>query len=117
MHSLKEIAPAMRWYLPASLGGPYAHRCTEGPRASAGCHSMRLPKTPVTYPPGPKPPPAQPGSQPGGDTPQEPRAPKSIPDPPRSSPATWSVTYVCQYRLPKSIACSHLREPPKPNPS
>ncbi|KAK5611285.1 hypothetical protein CRENBAI_019264 [Crenichthys baileyi] len=48
VRSLKERAPVMRWYLPASLGGTYAHRCTEGPRASAGCQSIWRPKTPVT---------------------------------------------------------------------
>ncbi|KAK5614548.1 hypothetical protein CRENBAI_018502 [Crenichthys baileyi] len=47
-------------------------------------------------------PPAQPGLQPGVDTPQEPRAPKPIPDPPRSSLAT-------RHRL----ACSHQMPPPR----
>ncbi|XP_047216716.1 proline-rich protein 2-like [Girardinichthys multiradiatus] len=36
MCSLKEGAPAMRLDLPASFGGPYAHRYTKGPRARAG---------------------------------------------------------------------------------
>ncbi|MEQ2227406.1 hypothetical protein ILYODFUR_037471, partial [Ilyodon furcidens] len=66
MCSLKEGAPAMRWDLPASFGGPYAHRCTKGPRARAGCPGMHQPKTPATYPPGPKTPKAQPGPQPRG---------------------------------------------------
>ncbi|XP_047209005.1 extensin-like [Girardinichthys multiradiatus] len=66
MYSLKEGAPAMRWDLPTSFGGPYAHRCTKGLRARAGCPGMQQPKTPATYPPGPKTAKAQPGPQPGG---------------------------------------------------
>ncbi|MEQ2296104.1 hypothetical protein AMECASPLE_021478 [Ameca splendens] len=57
--------------------------------------------------------PAQPGPKPRGDMPQEPRAPKSIPDLPRSSPATRPVTYVRWYRLPKSIACRYQMPPPR----
>ncbi|XP_047213226.1 vegetative cell wall protein gp1-like [Girardinichthys multiradiatus] len=43
MCSLKEGAPAMRWDLPASFGGPYAHRYTKGPRARAGRPGMHQP--------------------------------------------------------------------------
>ncbi|XP_047216431.1 extensin-like [Girardinichthys multiradiatus] len=112
VHSLKERAPAMRWYLPGSLGGPYGHRFTEGPRAGAGCQNMRRPKNPGDIPAHTQAPQAQPGPQPGGNTHQEPRAPKQIPDPPRSSPATRPVTYVRRHKLPKSIACSHQSPTP-----
>ncbi|XP_047208461.1 extensin-like [Girardinichthys multiradiatus] len=66
MCSLKEGAPAMRWDLPASSGGPYARRYTKCPRARAGRPGMHQPKTPATYPRGPKTPKAQPGPQSGG---------------------------------------------------
>ncbi|XP_047210234.1 proteoglycan 4-like [Girardinichthys multiradiatus] len=65
MCSLKERVPAMRWDLPANFGGPYARRCTKGPRARARRPGMHYPKTPATYLPGPKAPKAQPGPQPG----------------------------------------------------
>ncbi|KAK5612749.1 hypothetical protein CRENBAI_007599 [Crenichthys baileyi] len=93
----------MRWYLPTSLGGPYAHRCTEGPRASAGCQSMGRPKTPVTCPP-----PAQPGPQPGGNTPQEPSAPKSFPRKSAQEQPGHQASNLCP---PVQPACSHKMPP------
>ncbi|XP_047206527.1 proteoglycan 4-like [Girardinichthys multiradiatus] len=66
MCSFKERAPAMRWDLPASFGGPNARQCTKGPQARAGRPGMHQPKTPATYPPGPRSPKVQQGPQPGG---------------------------------------------------
>ncbi|XP_047246486.1 basic proline-rich protein-like [Girardinichthys multiradiatus] len=74
---------------------------------------MHQPKTPATYPPGPKTPKAQPGPQPGGRYAPGTPSPKPAPDPPRSSTGTRPVTYVRRRRPPKSIACSYQMSPPR----
>ncbi|XP_047237504.1 extensin-like [Girardinichthys multiradiatus] len=104
-----QMVPTRQFRRP--LRPPMHRRPVPVPEFWAGtCSGTRhWPKTPVTHPPGPKPPRAQPGPQPGGNTAQKPRAPKPIPDLPRSSPAT----YVRRYRLPKSIVCSHQMPPPR----
>ncbi|KAK5618716.1 hypothetical protein CRENBAI_013096 [Crenichthys baileyi] len=104
--SCNEMVPICQFRMPLS---PPMHRRPPG--------RCRVPKHAPAQNPGDIPartqaPLAQPGPQPGGNMPQEPRAPKPTPDPPRNSTGTSPVTYVHRQRAPQK----HRMQPPDADP-